>query len=125
MEKELVKKILKTTNFTTTEIYKLIDLYKETTSVTASNFKNCVLFFCGKEKMLLLWLCPPCIDFLVNFLKKVYFCSKLKAVVVQINGKTTMDRKNFRNFLHDKFGLTDDIILDRYLHEFSTFCARR
>ena len=48
MEKELVKKILKTTNFTTTEIYRLIDLYKETTSVTASNFKNCVLFFCGK-----------------------------------------------------------------------------
>ena len=39
---------------------------------------------------------------------------QLNAVFSQINGKTTMDRKNFRNFLHDKFGLTDDIILDRY-----------
>ena len=33
MEKELVKKILKSTNFTTTEIYRLIDVYKETTLV--------------------------------------------------------------------------------------------
>ena len=46
MEKELVKKILKTTNFTTTEIYKLIDLYKETTSVTAS--KCSILLWKGK-----------------------------------------------------------------------------
>ena len=39
MEKELVKKILKTTNFTSTEIYKLIDIYKDTTMVTSNNFK--------------------------------------------------------------------------------------
>ena len=41
MEKELVKKILKTTNFTSTEIYKLIDIYKETTQVfNATQFSN-------------------------------------------------------------------------------------
>ena len=48
MEKELVKKILKSTNFTTTEIYRLIDVYKETTLVTTNNSKNCVeYFYCG------------------------------------------------------------------------------
>ena len=33
MEKELVKKVVKITNFTVTEIQKLIDIYKETTQV--------------------------------------------------------------------------------------------
>ena len=40
MEKELVKKILKTTNFTSTEIYKLIDIYKDTTLVNTSIENN-------------------------------------------------------------------------------------
>ena len=34
MEKELVKKVVKITNFTVTEIQKLIDIYKETTQVS-------------------------------------------------------------------------------------------
>ena len=36
MEKELVKKVVKITNFTVTEIQKLIDMYKETTQVSNS-----------------------------------------------------------------------------------------
>ena len=36
MEKELVKKVVKITNFTVTEIQKLIDIYKETTQVSNS-----------------------------------------------------------------------------------------
>ena len=37
MEKELVKKVVKITNFTVTEIQKLIDIYKETTQVFNPN----------------------------------------------------------------------------------------
>ena len=41
MEKELVKKVLKITNFTVTEIQKLIDIYKEATQVfNATKFRN-------------------------------------------------------------------------------------
>ena len=41
MEKELVKKVVKITNFTVTEIQKLIDIYKETTQVfNATKFSN-------------------------------------------------------------------------------------
>ena len=49
MEKELVKKILKTTNFTSTEIYKLIDIYKDTTMVNTNNFKKKFVFFVVME----------------------------------------------------------------------------
>ena len=40
MEKELVKKVVKITNFTVTEIQKLIDIYKETTQVFREAVKN-------------------------------------------------------------------------------------
>ena len=34
-----------------------------------------------------------------------------------------MDRKKFREFLHDKLGMTDDIIMDRIFKHFNTFAA--
>ena len=34
-----------------------------------------------------------------------------------------MDRKKFREFLHDKLGMTDDIIMDRIFKHFNTFSA--
>ena len=40
MEKELVKKVVKITNFTVTEIQKLIDIYKETTQVFSTTEEN-------------------------------------------------------------------------------------
>ena len=41
MEKELVKKVVKITNFTVTEIQKLIDIYKEATQVfNATNLSD-------------------------------------------------------------------------------------
>ena len=44
-----MKKILKTTNFTSTEIYKLIDIYKDTTMVNTNNFKKKFVFFVVME----------------------------------------------------------------------------
>ena len=64
MEKELVKKILKTTNFTSTEIYKLIDIYKDTTMVNTS-----------LEKYKFLWHIT-----LVAIFEILYSCLKFKAI---------------------------------------------
>ena len=43
--------------------------------------------------------------------------SLIKSNLVELfrsTGKRPWTEKNFRNFLHDKFSLTDDIILDRW-----------
>ena len=65
MEKELVKKILKTTNFTSTEIYKLIDIYKDTTMVNTSLERYKFLFQIK----------------LVAIFEILYSCLKFKAVL--------------------------------------------
>ena len=114
MEKELVKKILRTTNFTSSEIYKLIDIYKDTTLVNTSIQNNCVALQCQ-----IMFRCYQFINIYFRFFWSFYqlrpylpdfktmttkkeenLCSKWKATEcsgAQVNGKTTKDRKNFCN----------------------------
>lgn len=123
-EKKIVENLTKRTHFSSSEIERLLNLYRKT--VVRHEGKCKYTLFIDRKSSLSPTPNPKILCFSdLDPGSDIWFLFQDASTIVQpqqanSSKERSMDRKLFRQFLHSSFNMTDDILMDRIFKYFNT-----